>query len=817
MLDDILKTYIQNTEDPVINYTLARMYDDVGQTGAAISFYLRCAERTEDNLRAYDCLIRIGHCFEKQGNRNYTVKAMYNSAIALMPNRPEAYYFLSRKLEWEHQYFESYTTANIGLTFANDEPSDVGNYLGSWSLIFQKAIAAWHRGRGMESRKLLQVLVNEHWNKMDETHKSCVERNILSLGSGPKEHAFVPYDSNKLEKLRFNFPGADRVKKNHSQVLQDMFIISMLNGKRNGTFIEIGGGDPFWGNNTALLETEFDWRGVSVEYDKNLADSYKAQRKSKIYNEDALKIDYKQFIKDNFGDVSTIDYLQLDIEPARNTYDCMLKMPFDEVKFAVITYEHDYYADVTRIYRDKSRKFLKSKGYVLVVNDISPDGTCNFEDWWVHPDLVNEEILSIMTDNDDKIKDIRDYFFNPKKKFYEWYRTDQYVRETFYPDLEYKGVVVEVGAGPPESLSMSKHFRDSGWRSICVEPNPKFVEQHKAVGSEVYEYACSFDEGQVPFTINYNNDHYLTPDNDGTSFSALSIRYGNLPEHNTQETIIVNKIRLNTLLENLNVDKIDVLSIDVEGWELEVLAGFDAAKYSPKIIVVENLENNPEYEATLNRKGYEKNKTLGCNEVYLRRETVNMFAINSSFAKRAFIVDNFYADPMAVRNFAKNVEFFDGGIGRGFIGKRSSHQYLFPGLKETFENIMGKRITKWEEHGMNGRFQLNIAGEPIVYHCDDQDYAAMIYLTPDAPSSCGTSTFRHRKTKIFHKTDPNIRDAFTYKTFLDATPYEKVDQFGNLFNRLVIFDAGCIHAANEYFGFDMEDARLWHMFFFDAV
>jgi hypothetical protein len=51
---------------------------------------------------------------------------------------------------------------------------------------------------------------------------------------------------------------------------------------------------------------------------------------------------------------------------------------------------------------------------------------------------------------------------------------------------------------------------------------------------------------------------------------------------------------------------------------------------------------------------------------------------------------------------------------------------------------------------------------------------------------------------------------------LDKTPYDTVDKFGNVFNRLVIFDAGCIHGASEYFGYDMETARLWHMFFFDA-
>ena len=192
--------------------------------------------------------------------------------------------------------------------------------------------------------------------------------------------------------------------------------------------------------------------------------------------------------------------------------------------------------------------------------------------------------------------------------------------------------------------------------------------------------------------------------------------------------------------------------------------------------------------------------------------------VNDDYAKykRAFIVDNFYHDPMAVRNFGLQQTFIEGGLGKYFIGKRTEKQFLFPGLKETFEEILNLKITKWEEHGMNGRFQLNIGGEPLVYHCDNQRFAGMIYLTPNAPTSCGTSTFMHRETRIHHSSHPDIMKAFNQKTFLDGTPYDRVDKFGNVFNRLVIFDAGCIHGASEYFGSDFQDGRFWHMFFFDA-
>lgn len=184
--------------------------------------------------------------------------------------------------------------------------------------------------------------------------------------------------------------------------------------------------------------------------------------------------------------------------------------------------------------------------------------------------------------------------------------------------------------------------------------------------------------------------------------------------------------------------------------------------------------------------------------------------------KRIFVVDDFYVDPMAVRNFALTLNYYDQTQNNGgFIGKRTREQYLFPGLKEAFEEIMGEKIVRWEPYGMNGRFQYCVAGEPLVYHCDDQKWAGMLYLTPNAPVQCGTSTFVHRKSRIRNCDDPAIMTELDWNTTLDRTPYDPVDVIGNVFNRLVIFDARSIHAATEYFGYNIHNSRLWQMFFFD--
>jgi hypothetical protein len=201
----------------------------------------------------------------------------------------------------------------------------------------------------------------------------------------------------------------------------------------------------------------------------------------------------------------------------------------------------------------------------------------------------------------------------------------------------------------------------------------------------------------------------------------------------------------------------------------------------------------------------------------------NQFKLTEGKDKRFFVVDNFYADPIGVRNFALQQTYYPG---EGAVGHRTRKQFMFDGVRESFESIIGKKIADydngygWFDTGINGRFQYCPAGTPSVFHCDTQKWAAVIYLTPDAPPQSGTSFLRHKETKIFHNSQINW-DAgegikvFNQKTFVDGTPYETVDVVGNVFNRLVIFDGGLIHSGLNYFGWDIESSRLFHIFFFN--
>lgn len=138
----------------------------------------------------------------------------------------------------------------------------------------------------------------------------------------------------------------------------------------------------------------------------------------------------------------------------------------------------------------------------------------------------------------------------------------------------------------------------------------------------------------------------------------------------------------------------------------------------------------------------------------------NHFSVSESADKRFFVVDNFYNDPEAVRNFALQQYYYDDP---GYLGMRTRKQFFFDGVKEKFEQIIGQPITQWENQGMNGRFQSCVAGTPLVYHCDEQHWAGMVYLTPNAPFEGGTSFYAHKQTRIRHNSQDGIMNCFVLR------------------------------------------------------
>ena len=403
-----LNKFIQDPYDSFNTFHLALEYDKLGHKAAALSYYLRAAEYSQDNNLVYEALIRAGKCLSFESKRKYSEKGLYYQAASLLPERPEAYLTLSQYNECHKEWLESYMYSNIGLSVAkNSEPTmtDIG-YEGEYVLIFQKAVTSWWIGRGKESRELFHYLVDNYTPFMNKLYKDLVQQNITSLGSGPDP--FIRYNSSLYSKLKYTFPGAEDIEKNYAQTYQDMFILTMLNGKRTGTYLEIGAADPYSGSNTALLEKQFGWKGASLEILEDEVNKFRKERTNPVFLQDATKVDYTKFLEElNLG--TDYDYLQVDCEPPSVTLEILKKIPLDKYRFAVITFEHDYYADITKSYREISREYLREKGYVLVASNIAPNSTSCYEDWWVHPDLVDNNILELMKDDSDKTKPADEY------------------------------------------------------------------------------------------------------------------------------------------------------------------------------------------------------------------------------------------------------------------------------------------------------------------------------------------------------------------------------------------------------------------------
>ncbi len=208
---------------------------------------------------------------------------------------------------------------------------------------------------------------------------------------------------------------------------------------------------------------------------------------------------------------------------------------------------------------------------------------------------------------------------------------DRIVYERFFIGKG-KGVFVDVGAASPDFLSISALYRNNGWRVISVEPNPFFCELHKKAGSEVLQYACGdHDEDDVDFVIvDQHGEDYLGGKVSYESFSSLSIKkeFTEIKSDFDKKIIKTNLRRLDSVLGECAsvVDHIDILSIDVEGWEMEVLNGFDINKYKPKIIIIENLFRSRKYIHRMNDNGYVLWRRYYPNDVY-KLSSCNLFFI----------------------------------------------------------------------------------------------------------------------------------------------------------------------------------------------
>jgi hypothetical protein len=172
----------------------------------------------------------------------------------------------------------------------------------------------------------------------------------------------------------------------YSQANQESFVLNALKEKRNGFYLEIGGYHSKYDSNTYLLEKEYDWSGVALEIDKERSEEYNQNRVNKCLNVDAITFNYLEYFENN-NFPKTIDYLQIDIEPANQTLAALKALPLDKYRFSIVTFEHDLYADPNNILvKQEAFNIFNKYNYKLIFENVEHEGKV-FEDWWADSNI----------------------------------------------------------------------------------------------------------------------------------------------------------------------------------------------------------------------------------------------------------------------------------------------------------------------------------------------------------------------------------------------------------------------------------------------
>ena len=165
------------------------------------------------------------------------------------------------------------------------------------------------------------------------------------------------------------------------------------------------------------------------------------------------------------------------------------------------------------------------------------------------------------------------------------------------------GVFVDVGAHDPVINSQTRHLERLGWTGILIEPLPEYAQRlTRERKAQVFQVACGARSGVMPLHVAGAHSSLLRPDVPVQGVIEVAVR------------------TLDSIIEEAGFERIDFLSLDVEGFELDVLSGFAIERWKPGLILIEDHVLNLAKHRYLASHGYRLVRRTGVNAWYIPRD-----------------------------------------------------------------------------------------------------------------------------------------------------------------------------------------------------
>lgn len=195
---------------------------------------------------------------------------------------------------------------------------------------------------------------------------------------------------------------------------------------------------------------------------------------------------------------------------------------------------------------------------------------------------------------------------------------------------------LDIGANNPKFISNTYLFYERGFNGVLVEPNSRLCKKLAAERprDRVLNVGIGVDDSVK------EADFYLFPEEaDGLStFSESEAKFWETTKlggrnYQAQEVVKVPLMNVNEVIANYFTEYPDIVSIDVEGWDLKILETFDFEKYSPAVFCVETLAYNDDgstyrnnaVEQFLDKKGYFAYKETYANTIFVNRNLYDFY------------------------------------------------------------------------------------------------------------------------------------------------------------------------------------------------